>query len=72
MDLEIKRLQSEAKVQNACITSLEVSLNASRKKMDEAMDLLERKRGKKRRCVGRFHNMRRKKESRNRMRQQTC
>lgn len=47
--MEIKRLQSEVKVQNARINSLEVSLNTSRKKIDEAKDVLERKRSKKRR-----------------------
>jgi hypothetical protein len=49
--LETKRLQSEIKVQKARISSLEVSLDASRKKLDEAKDVLDRKRSKKRRCV---------------------
>ena len=45
--LEAKRLQSEIKVQKARIGSLEISLEASRKKIDEAKDVLARKRNKK-------------------------
>jgi len=46
--LESKRLQSEVKVQKARISSLEISVEASRKKLDEANNVLERKRTKKR------------------------
>lgn len=49
--LESKRLHSEVKVQKARISSLEISVEASRKKLDEAKDVLARKRSKKRRCV---------------------